>query len=334
VNAIHLCCGAGGITLGFEQAGIESRYAFDISPMAVATHQTNFPLGTCEVHDIRDLHGRDLPLADVWTCGIPCEPFSVAGRRLEHQDDRDISTELARLLHESEGADRGARFVFLENVPLYRNSLGAQCIKEALRGWAIWESVVAHADYGICQKRQRWHLIAYRDGNVLVPQPTHAEQADMFGRSAWVRFGEIRERPVDDPHYMSARALRGIIRRQRSKTLSGLALDRGVFSTIYVVDDEDMMPTVLSSWYHGISGNQAAVVFDDFRFRMPTWSETMRAQGFPETFEFCGTMRERYEQLGRAVPPPFARAVGEALLDTNGAPREMIRDSVLAMPCL
>jgi len=271
------------------------------------------------MRDMRDVHGSDLPPADVWTCGIPCEPFSVAGRRLEHEDERDISIELPRLLHESKRADRGPRFVFLENVPLYRNSLGAQCIKEAFRGWAIWESIVAYADYGVCQKRQRWHLIAYRDGNAPVPQPTHAEQADMFGRLAWTRFGEIRERPVEDPHYMSARALRGIIRRQASKTLSGLVHNSGVYSTIYVVDDEDMMPTVLSSSYKGISRNQAVVVFDEFRFRMPTWLETVRAQGFPETFEFCGIMRERYEQLGRAVPPPFARAVAIALLRGNDA---------------
>jgi len=314
MKAIHLCCGGGGTTLGFERAGIETAYAFDYWPPAVETHRLNWPDVRCEQRDIRALHAADLPQADVWTCGIPCEPFSVAGYRLEERDERDISAELARLLNEASAAGRGPAYVFLENVPQYRHSAGAEMIREALAGYGVFEAVLRHADWGVPQKRQRWHIIASRAGRVITPEATHSEQPDLFGRPGWVRFGEIGERDVAEPHYMSARALRGVIRRQRSKVLSGLARDASVFGVLYIVDDADLMPTVMATAHKGISRNQAVVVFDDYRFRQPTELELRRAQGLPDDFVLAGNKRERYEQIARAVAPPVAEAVGRAMI--------------------
>jgi site-specific DNA-cytosine methylase len=88
----------------------------------------------------------------------------------------------------------------------------------------------------------------------------------------------------------------------------------GAHSTLYVVEDHDLMPTVMASAHKGISRNQAVVVFDDYRFRCPTEREYARAQGFPDGFAFCGNARQRSEQIGRAVPPPFAAAVARAIV--------------------
>jgi DNA (cytosine-5)-methyltransferase 1 len=315
LTAVHLCCGAGGTTLGFERAGIATAYAFDISPVVVETHRANFPGAPCEVRDIRQIQARDLPPADVWTCGIPCAPFSEAGMRLGAEDERDISRDLAGLIADAAGGPSAPRCVFLENVRFYRDSASAELVRAALRPlYNVFEAIFAHADYGVPQTRRRWHLVAaLKPSGVPIPEPTHAEHPTLFGQKPWRRFGDIREESPDKPRCMSARALKDIIRRQRSKVLSAIKHGAGPYSTLFVVEDNDLLPTILASWYKGISRNQAVVVFDDYRFRLPTFLETKRAQGFPDDFVFCGTKKDRWGMVGRAVPPPFAEAVARAI---------------------
>jgi DNA (cytosine-5)-methyltransferase 1 len=317
MTAIHLCCGGGGTTLGFEQAGIQGAFAFDLDPVCVESHRLNFGDVPCEVLDMRDVRGGDLPAAEVITCGIPCEPYSIAGQRRLEADPRDLSADVARLLGEIEAA----RCVFLENVPLFARSAGAEWIRAALReaGYGWFEAIFAHADYGVAQKRKRWHLLASRNGLTLPrPEPTRSEYPG-FGTQPWVRFGAIREVSPSDPHYLSARAWKGILRRQTRAEARAVEGDFDTcYAKCYIVDDEDLMPTVLSSSYKGPHRNQATVVYDDGRFRAPTELEMRRAQGFPDTFRLAGNKRQRYEQIGRAVPPPFAAAVARAILAAAG----------------
>jgi DNA (cytosine-5)-methyltransferase 1 len=315
VRAVHLCCGAGGTTLGFERAGIATAYAFDVSPVVVETHRANFPGAPCEVRDVREVRAGELPRADVWTCGIPCAPFSEAGLKLGHRDGRDVSPELARLIAEACAGPGAPRYVFLENVRPYRESVGAELIRAALRPhYDLFEAVFRHADYGVPQLRRRWHLLAaLKPHRAPVPEPTHAEHPNLLGLEPWVRFGDVRERDPQRPRYMSARALKGIIRRQRRKMRIAVERGCGAHSTLYVVEDHDLMPTVMATAYKGISRNQAVVVFDDYRFRCPTELENARAQGFPDDFVFCGSARQRSEQIGRAVPVQFAGAVARAI---------------------
>jgi DNA (cytosine-5)-methyltransferase 1 len=314
LTALHLCCGAGGSTLGFDVAGIRTALAFDKNAVVLATHRRNLPDAPTAQFDITTLHAGDLPRADVWTCGIPCEAYSMAGQRLEERDVRDISADLVRLLVEARQLGCAPRYVFLENVPPFANSSAAAAIRAALAGYVITDAVYRHADWGVPQMRERWHLLAAPCDPPLHPEPTHAEHPNLLGLPTWRTFASIRERPVANPHYLSARGLRGIMRRQRSKALIAHERRTGAYAAMFVVDDEDLLPTVLASWHKGVSRNQATLIFDDFRYRGPTLLEVRRAQGFPDDFAFCGTVREVHEQVARAVPPPFANAVAAAIL--------------------
>lgn len=313
LTAVHLCCGAGGITLGFERAGIQTAYAFDINPVVVSTHQTNFPDAPAGVRDICEMRATDFPAADVWTCGIPCGNYSQAGPRTK---DDAVSWELVRLLKEADIRDNIPRYLFLENVREYANSNAAQAIRQTLNlvGMDYKEAVFTYADYGVSQLRKRWHLIASRKGKIPWPRPTHAKKPDLFGLPIWIKFGEIRE-PVENPRWMSPKALKGIIRRQRRKTQVGVDRNSSVHMCLYVVEDDDMMYTMMASAWKGLSRNQAVVVTEGVGFREPTELEWRRAQGFPDSFIFCGNKRQRYEQAGRAVPPPFAEAMARAFVE-------------------
>jgi len=314
MNAIHLCCGAGGITLGFERAGIRTLYAFDINPIAVETHRTNFVDATCEVRDIRTIHANELPRADVWTCGIPCEPFSISGKMLGHTDERDLSFEFVRLLIEERQLKCLPQFVFLENVPPYAHTAGVAAIKAQLQDFAVIDAMFCYANYGTPTTRRRWHLIASQVQPAPCPEPTHSEQPDLFGLLPWIRFGEIREHGVSN--YASCHKLNMWVRRiaKRSESSRGGFLPR-------IYDDEDVAPTMLTSTYKGFGQKQMALVYDDGRLREFTELEARRTQGFQDDFIFCGNQEQRWAQIGRAVPPPFAKAVARAIMETHDGGR-------------
>jgi DNA (cytosine-5)-methyltransferase 1 len=307
VTAIHMACGGGGITLGFVHAGVQTALAFDVDPICIETHRRNYPGDPAEVCDICEMQAGDLPVADVWTCGIPCESYSMAGRRLAERDPRDFSPEVARLLREACAAGVAPDYVFLENVPPYAGSVNAQVIRESLAGYAVLEAIFCYADYGVAQKRRRWHLIAARVPPVPIPEPTHSEQPTLFGQQPWLRFGAIRDGYGIGP--MSATALRGIFRR--------LANNAARYGNAYqptIVTDDDLLPTVMTNWNRGVSRSQVVLIYEEGRLRRVSLLEGRRAQGFPDSYLFAGTQEQQWGQIGRAVAPPFAAAAARAIV--------------------
>jgi DNA (cytosine-5)-methyltransferase 1 len=314
VKAVHLCCGAGGITLGFERAGIATAYAFDVEPVVVETHRANFPGAPCQLRDIREIHAGDLPPAGVWTCGIPCEPFSRAGRQLGSADPRDISLELARLINEAEGIGELPTFIFLENVPPYQDSKGAEAIRQELQtvGYAFREAVFCHADYGVPQKRLRWHLIAARGRSIPRPEPTHCEGGpDLFGLLPWIRFGAIRDGAGVAP--VTAKELRFAFRHVVRTTIK-----HGNAFVPIIIDDDSVLPTVMSGDWRGAGRAQVRLVYESGTLRPLSFIEARRGQGFPDEFIFLGTVQQRWKSVGQAVPPPFAGAVARAIEEVMG----------------
>lgn len=325
MNAIHLCCGAGGTTLGFEQAGIETAYALDFNPIVVETHRANFPDSPCHTQDIRAIHATDLPDADIWTCGIPCAPYSMAGARLQDKDPRDISPEIRRLITGAYQHGNAPRYIFLENVPPYMSSTARNLLLETLSqcDYRYHDAVYPHANYGVPQTRKRWHLIAALCGAIPNPEPTHSENPGLFELKPWVTFGQIREENPQRIQSLSPRALRGLLRRQRRKVKDAMERNNsGVYNVMTIVTDDGMMPTVTSATYKGLSRNQTVAIgckaklngSHIYYYRAPTQIELMRAQTIPDSFQFPCNKRQRYEMIGRAVPPLFAKAVALAIL--------------------
>jgi DNA (cytosine-5)-methyltransferase 1 len=315
MRAIHLCCGGGGTTLGFEQASLETAFAFDVDPVAIETHKANFPSVPAKVCNIRGITARELPYSDVWTCGIPCEPFSNAGRRLGSADVRDISAEVARLIKE---ADRGKRpqFIFLENVPPYRGSTSAEVIRRALQdtGYIFNEAIFCHADYGVPQRRLRWHLIAKRhEWSIPWPEPTHCKGGpDLFGLRSWIHFGAIRDGTGVEP--VSAKAIRFMLRH--------VARNAAKYGNAYmpaIIDDDSMLPTVMSGDWRGAGRAQVRLVYEAGVLRPLSFLEAKRGQGFPDSFVFMGNRKQQWQLVGQAVPPPFAAAVARAILEKGSS---------------
>jgi len=303
-------------------AGIETVFAMDIQGIVIKSHEANFPGRPALVQDIARLHAKSMPWADVWTCGIPCASYSTGGNRTH---DEPVTWELIRLLDEASREGVLPNYLFLENVPEYMSSRPAQALREAIDrvGLRFSQAIFKHADYGAPSIRRRWHLIAYPKRSALPwPEQTHMEEQNILNLPLWVCFGDIRQKRVPRPKYMSPKALKGIIRRQRKKVQTGIEKGCGVHCCLYIVEDKDMMYTMMASAWKGLARNQAVVVPHRYGFREPTELEWRRCQGFSDDFIFEGNKRQRYEQIGRAVPPPMALAMGKAIMKQRGATNE------------
>lgn len=189
-SAIDLFCGPGGLSLGLERAGFEVLAAADSDEWAVRTHEANLPgLGWCgDLSDpaefLRMLEAWGISRVDLIAGGVPCQPFSRAGRsrvrglvdageRAPHDHRADLWSSFVAVV---EALQPGA--VLVENVPdLPRWDDGAVLIGlyESLRtlGYAVEARILDGFRFGIPQHRQRLILVGLSGGRRLRwPEPS------------------------------------------------------------------------------------------------------------------------------------------------------------------
>jgi DNA (cytosine-5)-methyltransferase 1 len=191
-TAIEVFAGAGGMSLGFEQAGFDVLVAVDNDPVHLATHERNFPLTTTLCADVSTVCGAELlQLArqarrrlpeggggrldiDCIFGGPSCQGFSSIGRRDPKDPRNGLLEQFARLVEEI----RPRSFV-IENVPGLLSPTFARALDRlterliyagyAMAGDAGWIELDA-ADFGVPQHRKRVFVIGVRDGCML-PKP-------------------------------------------------------------------------------------------------------------------------------------------------------------------
>lgn len=318
LTSIEICAGGGGQALGLEQSGFKHLATVEIDPWAAETLRLNRPgwnvvgprpgdgapfeggPGDVRSFDATPWRGR----VDLLAGGVPCPPFSVAGKQQGAEDERDLFPEALRLVAECQ-----PRAVMLENVRgLLNPKFGAYraSIDDSLRrlGYEPSWKLLHASDYGVPQLRPRTLLVALRTAVAwnfhwpepgLVPAQTvgnclHDLLAEngWNGADAW-REGALRIAPTlvggskkhGGPDLGPARAKR----EWASLGVDGLG-----------IADTAPMP--------GFVG-------------MPrlTTRMTARLQGFDDTWEFAGRKTAQYRQIGNAFPPPVARVVGAEIAD-------------------
>lgn len=156
--------GVGGLDLGFHRAGIATVSLSEIDPYASAVLAERFP-EVPNLGDITKLNGEEIPNAEVWSGGFPCQDLSVAGKRKGFQDGTRSSLAFTYLgLVER----RLPRWVVLENVTGLFSSNGgrdfARLIREMVElGYGLaWRTLDARF-FGVPQRRRRVFIVAARD---------------------------------------------------------------------------------------------------------------------------------------------------------------------------
>lgn len=302
LTSLEVCAGAGGQALGLEQVGFEHVALIEIDPQACETLRRNRPAWNTLQLDIRDFYARKYRGIDLLSAGVPCPPFSVAGKQLGSADERDLFPEVLRLARECE-----PRAVLVENVrglldPRfngYRTKLGAAF---SALGFQVHWTMLNASDFGVPQLRPRVLMVA------LQPWYARAFSWPVPSLQKPPTAGETLYEEMASRGWKGAEEWRGRA-NSVAPTLVGGSTKHG---------GPDLGPTrARRAWAKlGVEGLTLAEEPPGPDFAgLPRLTVRMCAalQGFPKGWDFAGRKTAAYRQVGNAFPPPVARAVGIAI---------------------
>ncbi len=309
LSVLEICAGAGGQSLGLEAAGFGHALAVEIDQDACSTLRMNRPEWKIHEGDVRDVDGTAYRGIDLLAGGVPCPPFSIAGKQLGAQDERDLFPEALRLV-----AEARPKAVMLENVRGLSTSKFApyrQSILDALDrlGYHAEWQVLNASDYGVPQLRPRFILVALR--KVVAETFRWPEPAGAPPTVGETLLPLMKSRGWKGADAWATKA-NGI-----APTLVGGSRKHG---------GPDLGPTrARQAWLAlGVDGRGLANEVPDSTYpedHMPRLTVEMTAllQGFPPYWRFSGRKTAAYRQVGNAFPPPVAAAVGRSIRTALGA---------------
>ena len=334
LKSVDLFCGAGGLSLGLEAAGIPAAIAVDSNAAAIATYQKNIgPEGV--VYDvwessiikaIGDAVGDD---AFVLVGGPPCQGFSQQRRGTDEDSRNDLVLRFGEIA--TSLTHRPAAIV-LENV-MYLDAPRGRAILESYietlnrAGYAVNRFDLNSADFCLPQTRKRIVVIAV-DRKRMKKEPV----VRPLSPDRWVTIGEILKGlpavPASQlPNHIAAnesaintqRMAYVDMGRGRTAIPESLQLKchRGYDGHLDVFGRLDWF-SFARTITGGFDSSSRGEYTHPFRNRSITAREAARIQGFPDSFAFQGNKAEVRKQIGNAVPPAMGFAIGKALLDSLG----------------
>lgn len=176
ISTVDLFCGAGGLTYGFEQAGVPVKAGYDIDPACKFPYERNNK-ATFILKDVANISGSDLAehfyasSIKVLVGCAPCQPFSSYSRRYKDQPSKwKLLQDFARLIEECE-----PDIISMENVlQLKYHSVFEEFIAKLKQfNYSVDAYEVNCLDYGIPQSRKRLVLLASKFGKINLIPATH-----------------------------------------------------------------------------------------------------------------------------------------------------------------
>lgn len=303
-NSIEICAGAGGQALGLEKAGFSHIALIEYEKDYCECLKRNRPEWNVVCQDVHQFCGKDYRgMIDLLAGGVPCPPFSIAGKQLGANDERDLFPQMLRLVDEI-----NPRIVMIENVrglldakfDTYRNN-----ILEQLHafGYNTHIKLVNASDYGVPQLRPRVIIIGVRKDlhdTFEFPQPTPEctlsvgdTLFDLMSANGWKHCGQWRQTA-----------------QKIAPTVVGGSKKHG---------GPDLGPTrARKAWAElgvdglGIANDAPAENFEGIPRLTPRM--LARIQGFPDTWDFGNRKTVACRMIGNAFPPPVAERIGQQII--------------------
>lgn len=304
LSVLEICAGAGGQAIGLEVAGFDLAAAVEIDHYACETLRLNRPHWKIIEGSVTDVGGGAFRGIDLLAGGVPCPPFSVAGKQLGREDDRDLFPQALRLIQEAR-----PKAVLLENVPGFASDRFSEYRHRLLQrfarlGYEAEWRVLNACWFGVPQLRPRFVLVAFRNSipcSFVWPQPCGYSPPTVGDTLVSL---------------MRVRGWKGADNWQRgacgiAPTLVGGSKKHG---------GPDLGPTRAKKQWATL-GVDAMGLADEppgperpahFMPRL-TVRMTARLQGFSDSWKISGGKTAAYRQVGNAFPPPVAQAIGEAV---------------------
>jgi DNA (cytosine-5)-methyltransferase 1 len=318
LKVVEICAGAGGQSLGLHRAGFAHELALELDESAADTLRHNL---TRVQGGEPDVKVGDVADPDLWTPedyngidllagGVPCPPFSIAGKQLGSSDERDLfawAVELAGRMR--------PRALMLENVrglstPRFSGYRQAVADRLAELGyWSEWRLLHA-SDFGVPQLRPRFVLVAMAEEHArhfVWPEPDANR----------VTVGDVLRDLMAEDGWRYADKWAAVANRVAPTIVGGSKKHGGA----------DLGPTRAKlAWAElmvdgkGIADGPPNGRDPSFRTKLPRLTNGMvaRVQGWGKPgyeWEFLGRKTSVYRQIGNAFPPPVAEALGTSIAD-------------------
>ncbi|KQZ54643.1 cytosine methyltransferase [Rhizobium sp. Root149] len=344
MRSISLFSGCGGLDLGLQAAGFRTVLASDLEALCGETWQRNLPtvpflasrIGSLSRSDIFAALGGRIGEIDLVAGGPPCPPFSKS---------RFYRKDKPRALDDPNGWETvngylnmldwvRPRAFILENVKGLAYKVHADAINTIVSraeqlGYKVTTGVLNAADYGVPQIRERCFVLGSLEGSISLPPPTHSKDVDS-SLLPWVTAGSVlsdldtEENACDDGHFAGGQhhdLLRQVppgdnylyFTEKRGHPDPKFKW-RGRYWSFLLKLSPDM-----PSWTIQARRSNNMGPFH-WRNRILRIEEIKRLQTFPDNFHIAGTVEQQWRQIGNAVPPVLAAAVGRSVAEAIGAP--------------
>lgn len=340
-TVVDLFSGCGGLSYGLEEAGFNVVLGTDHWAPSLETFKYNHPEAETLLADVSKLTGDEIRAVtkqeiDVVVGGPPCQGFSLSGPRKFYDKRNRLYLDFIRLVKELE-----PRAFVIENVPGLAGLFGGK-VKEKIvdefskLGYSVNAKILNASDYGVPQNRRRIVFVGLKGKKQFqFPEPTH-ENTKITVREAISDLPLLnKELGSEEMEYPPKQfSAYQELMKNGSKKLYNHVASQHIKQTVDIIalvpegGNYKSLPKHLQgmrnfhvAWTRLHRDKSSSTIDTGHRHhfhptanRVPTVREAARIQSFPDTFKFLGTKTSQYQQVGNAVPPLLAAAIGKKLI--------------------
>ncbi len=322
ITFADFCAGIGGFRIALDDLGWHCVYSCEIDDRCEDTYKLNFGVGFDD-KNIFDIDPSCLPEFDVLCAGFPCQPFSIAGKRLGLGDPRGhVFTQITNIVREARPS-----VVFLENVVhLIHHGKGKSfaAMKGLLEelGYNVLYQIVDSSFFGVPQRRSRVYILGFRDDHKIPEFRMAEERTPETPFRGFINHGDYSipisdrwqeyidlytgKKTLDKMSFEVPKTRKALERISAKADLDNCILQMRS-SGIRAISLDEPMPTFAVSH----SGGGAMIPVYTGERRHLNLTEMKRIMGFPDSFRFNVARTHAIKQLANAVCPPVIASIGE-----------------------
>lgn len=334
---IDLFSGCGGLSYGLEMAGHKCLLGVDANQDALDSFALNHPHAKTFCGDIKTLKPNKLRALigekkiEMVVGGPPCQGFSTVGRGVVEDERNHLFKEFVRIVRLTR-----PKVILFENVTGLVAKKNEKILSQIFSyfqklGYTMDARILSAEEFGVPEKRRRAIIMGVLDGECLFPRATHGVRAGKKVVTVKEALKNLKAR--DGKIYNHDTSMAELSKIQDKARLKHIPPGRGIR---YEEDQKELLPKKL--WYDvdwnklrerrfrqtrlqrlPLDGPSPTILTARTSYYHPveprylTPREAAKCQSFPNDFKFSGSQTAQFRQIGNAVPPLLARALGEVI---------------------